>query len=112
MYNACSKLRTTSFLLLAWIMSVNLCLTTNAEITGNALFSYDLIKEDSEWIGESEQRVNLSMRKMIFGNPLGISVGFLRYDKKFELLGGAVPTYAISLRGKRYNLASGYSART
>jgi hypothetical protein len=92
-------------------MSVNLCLATDAEITGNALFSYDLIKEDGEWTGESEQRVNLGMRRMIFDNPLGITFGFVRYNKKFELLEGVVPTYAISLRGKRYSLASGYSAR-
>lgn len=87
-----------------------MCVTTNAQTTGNALFSYYSTKEDGEWVGESEQRINLTMRgRAGLENLLALNLGIMRRDKKLEFLGGFFPTYAISLRGRRYNLISGYS---
>lgn len=87
-----------------------MCGRANAKVTGNALFSYYLTKENGEWLGEFEQSVNLRMHwDSGLGRLLGVNIGFVGHGKEWDLLGGLTPTYAINLQGKRYQFSSGYS---
>ena len=106
------RIRRCYVILLLTLVGINLCGISNAEITGNALFSYDLIKENGEWSGESEQRINLSLRgKAGLERLLGLNVGLIRRSKEWSFLGGLTPTYALNLQGKHYDFSSGYSIR-
>jgi len=107
MYNVHNRILLILFL--GWLIGINLCGSAIANITGNALSSYDLIEEDEEWSEEFKQSVNLSMRgRTGFDNLLGINVGVVRRDNKW-ILGQLVPTYTIRSRSKNYNILSGYS---
>ncbi len=108
MNNIYSKL----LIFFCWSIISLLCGTVKADITGNASLSYDLIKENGNWFGESEQRVNINMRgRTGLDDIYGLSFGFIRHEGKIEPLGGLAPTYALNLRGKYYSLSSGYSVR-
>jgi len=84
MYNVHNRILLILFL--GWLIGINLCGSAIANITGNALSSYDLIEEDEEWSEEFKQSVNLSMRgRTGFDNLLGINVGVVRRDNKWIL---------------------------
>ena len=81
----------------------------SAQITGNALLSYDVIKEDGEWTGELEQNVSLGTRgKVGLDSFLGLNLGIIQRDKKWDL-GQLFPIYNLNLQNKYYRLSSGYS---
>jgi len=110
MYNAHNRLPLILFFFCV-LVGVNLCQIASAKITGNALFACDMIKEDGKWSREFEQNINLDARGRIgLKNLLGLNFGVVRRGKEWTLAGG-IPTYALSLQGKKYNLSSGYSVR-
>ena len=107
MYNVHNRILLILFL--GWLIGINLCGSAIANITGNALSSYDLIEENGEWSREFKQNVNLGMRgKVGFDNLLGINVGVVQRDNEWTL-GQLSPTYTLSSRSKNYNILSGYS---
>ena len=113
MYNDSIRFRLLSSIFFACLVGVSLCGTASARVTGNFLFLYDLTEEGGKWSGESEQRINLSMRgETALGRLLGLNLGLIRSKGEWDFLGGLTPTYAINLQGKHYNLSSGYSVRT
>lgn len=110
MYNAYSRFRFLSILLVVWLAGVDLWGTAGAAVTGNASLLYNLIEEDGEWSGEFQRSVNMGMRFNTGGTRLlGINLGFIWRGEKFDLLTGLTPTYSINLQGRNYELTSGYS---
>ena len=113
MYNARTRFRLLSNIFFGCLVGVSLCGTASARITGSFLFLYDLTEEDGKWSGDSEQRINLSMRGATgLERLLGLNLGLIRREGEWDFLGGLTPTYAINLQGKHYKLSSGYSVRT
>ena len=113
MYNARTRFRLLSNIFFGCLVGISLCGTASARISGNFLFLYDLTEEDGKWSGDSEQRINLSMRGATgLERLLELNLGLIRSRGEWDFLGGLTPTYAINLQGKHYRLSSGYSVRT
>ena len=109
MYNIPSRFPLILFL---GLVGVNLCGTASAKITGNVLFSYDLIKENGKWSGEFEQNINFGMRgRAGLTNLIGLNLGIVVRGKELTILRGLAPTYTLNLQGKHYTFSSGYSVR-